>query len=34
MKGHLKTVAIGLAISALALYIYNRSPRVKSLLGG
>lgn len=34
MKSHAKTVAIGLAISALAILLYNKVPAVKKALGG
>jgi hypothetical protein len=34
MKSHVKAVGMGLAIAALAILIYNKSPMVKKALGG
>lgn len=34
MKSQLKSIAMGLAIAGLAIYIYNKVPQVKSVLGG
>lgn len=34
MKSQVKMVAVGLAISALAIFLYNKSPMVKKALGG
>lgn len=34
MKSQVKMIAIGLAISAAAILIYNKVPQVKKALGG
>jgi len=34
MKSKVKMVAVGLAISAFAIFLYNKYPMVKKALGG
>lgn len=34
MKGEVKKVVMGLAIAGLAIFIYNKVPSVKRVLGG
>jgi hypothetical protein len=34
MKGNTKKIVMGVAIAFAALYIYNKVPQVKKVLGG